>query len=108
MAASRALKSSQGLLPLRIWPVGAIIVLESYQGDALRRNSTQLIEILVMRKIRDTQSDMTGASYSANWCYARFTPRGDLSINAQKVTECHQCHSIAFHLTGDLTFTPFP
>ena len=108
MADSETLKSSQGLLSLRIWPVGTTIVLESYQGGAVRRNRTRLIEILAMHKISDMQSDSAEAFYSANWCYARFTQQGDLSINAQKVIECHQCHSIAFHLTGDLTFTQFP
>ncbi|MBU0987310.1 MAG: cytochrome P460 family protein [Proteobacteria bacterium] len=63
---------------------------------------------LAMHKISNRQSNPAEAFYSANWCYARFTPQGDLSINAQKVAECHQCHSIAFQLTGDLTFTQLP
>jgi hypothetical protein len=108
LADAETWESSQGLQSLRIWPVGATIVLESYQGDAVGRNGDQLIEVLVMHKISDKQSDPAEAFYSANWCYARFTPQGELSIHAQKTQECHQCHSIAFHLTGDLTFTQLP
>lgn len=108
LADSETLESSGNLPPLRIWPVGTTIVLESYQGDANRRNSSQLIEILAMHKISNRQNDPAEVFYSASWCYARFTPHGDLSINPQKVVDCHQCHSIAFHLTGDLTFTQLP
>ena len=105
---SKAAKIPQILQPLRIWPVGTTIVLESYQGDASEKNGARLMEILAMQKTKEIDGALSESFYSANWNYARFTPQGDVSLDAQKVAECHQCHSIAFHLTGDLTFTRFP
>jgi len=105
---SETMRSSWSLLPLRIWPVGTTIVLESYQGDAASRSSTRLMEVVVMHKINNNESASAKSFYSANWSYSRFTPEADLSITREKIIECHQCHSIAFRLTGDLIFTHFP
>lgn len=105
---SKTIQSFRGSPHFRIWPVGTTIVLESYQGDATMRDISGLSEVFVMHKTRATGGAPVEAFYSANWSYARFTPQGELSINEQRVIECHQCHSIAFHITGDLTFTQFP
>jgi Trk K+ transport system NAD-binding subunit len=61
----------------------------------------------IPRKIARVRS-LLKAFYPINWTYARFKPDGNLSITPDKVCDCHQCHSIAFHLTGDLIFTQFP
>lgn len=100
--------SSSGPLPLRIWPVGTTIVLESYQGDAIEPSSAKHLETFVMHKTSNAETDQSAAFYSANWHYGRFTKKGDLSMDTLKPGECHQCHRIAFELTGDLIFTQFP
>ncbi len=157
---------------LHFWPVGTIMVIESYKGNAFHKKNDALMEIAVMSKIMGDRSDLKnrilvqdrgGAEfqpggileyfedlrptkrigsdgpsrnagkrgtnkdigpkgifeiasidssaqtfYPVNWTYARFNPDRSPSINSVKVRECHQCHSIAFHLTGDLIFTQFP
>ena len=91
----------------RFWPVGTTLVVESYQGNALSRKKDKLIEIDVMAKIKEGNDSSTQAFYPVKWTYARFKPNGIPSITSAKVRDCHQCHSIAFHLTGDLIFTKF-
>lgn len=91
----------------RIWPVGTTLVIESYQGTAITRIKDKLTEIDVMVKINEGGDSSTQAFYPANWVYSRFTPDGSPAITSAKVRECHQCHSIAFMLTGDLVFTLF-
>lgn len=105
---SKTAAASGGLQPFRIWPAGTKIILESYRGDAAAGTSAGLIEIVVMEKMDETCSGSAKSFYSPKWSYARFTPRKELSITPEKVLECHRCHSIAFRLTGDLVFTPFP
>jgi hypothetical protein len=105
---SKTVKSAWGPRPFRIWPADTTIVLESYRGNAVDRNSTSLVEIVVMHKVSRPESALIKSLYSTNWNYARFTPEGELSNIPEKVLECHQCHGIAFRLTGDLIFTQFP
>ena len=93
---------------LRIWPIGTTLVIESYQGTAFQKSKGKLIEIDVMVKINKSSDSSTKAFYPANWVYTRFSPDGRPAITTAKVRDCHQCHSIAFHLTGDLIFTKFP
>jgi len=100
--------SSWSRMPLRVWPAATTIVLESYRGNAVDRKSASLIETVVTHKAHWPESTLSDAYYPANWNYARYTPKGNLSNTPQKVAECHRCHSIAFHLTGDLVFTQFP
>lgn len=94
--------------PFRFWPTGTTVVIESYKGNALRNKPNQLIEIDVMLKIETQISSSLQAFYPVNWTYARFNPEGTPSLSTEKVRQCHQCHGIAFHLTGDLIFTQFP
>jgi len=93
---------------LRFWPVGTAFVIESYQGSSFPKTNDKLIDIAVMSKIKGDKNSSDHAYYPVNWSYARFKPDGSPSITTAKVRECHQCHSIAFHLTGDLIFTHFP
>ena len=86
---------------------GTTLVIESYKGNAFQRRKDKLIEIDVMVKIKEDRNSSFQAFYPVNWTYARFKPDGNPSITSAKVRECHQCHSIAFHLTGDLVFTHF-
>ena len=94
-------------LAFRFWPVGTTLVVESYQGNALERKNDKLIEIDVMAKIKAEEELSAKVFYPVQWTYTRFKPDGNPSITSAKVRECHQCHSIAFHLTGDLIFTSF-
>lgn len=93
---------------LRIWPVGATLVIEIFKGPASLRKNAMPIEIAVMSKLEVDQKPAGNSFYTASWSYARFKPSGSSFITPAKVRECHQCHSIAFYLTGDLVFTQLP
>ena len=104
---TKVIKTAELPDAMRIWPVGTILVLEVYKGDATQPQDSDLLEIEVMSK-----SDFTGLAdakkyFPVDWRYARFTPDGTWSLSTERLGECHQCHSIAFRLTGDLVFTPF-
>ena len=92
---------------LQIWPVGATLILEGFKGDASRGDDAQLIEIEMMTKMAPAHASATKNFFAVEWSYARYTPDGNWSLSGQMLIECHQCHSIAFRLTGDLVFTPF-
>ena len=92
----------------RFWPVGTTLIIEIYQGNGFQKENEKLIEIAAMSKIKADRNSFFKAFYPVNWTYARFNPDGNPFITSAKVRECHQCHSIAFHLTGDLIFTLFP
>ena len=92
----------------RFWPVGTIVIIEIYEGNADLKENDKLIEIAAMLKINPERNSLSRAFHPANWTYTRYNPDGIRSITSTKVGECHQCHSIAFHLTGDLIFTEFP
>jgi len=92
----------------RFWPVGTTMIIEIYKGNALQKEYAKLIEIAVMSKIKAKRTSSYKAFFPANWAYARFNSDEKPATTAAKVHECHQCHSIAFHLTGDLIFTRFP
>jgi len=107
LAQSDDIKTSDASKTFRIWPAGTIIILETYKGSVNSPNSAKLIAIDAIKKMNGSK----GTSYAffpMNWSYARFSPQGKPSMTSQKVKECHQCHSIAFHITGDLVFTLFP
>jgi len=108
LAQSSVVKDSKASQALHIWPVGTIIILESYKGNVNSPKSAKLIEIEAIIKMNGHKGSSAYAYFPVKWSYARFTQKGKPSITSQKVNECHQCHSIAFHLTGDLVFTPFP
>jgi len=92
----------------RFWPVGTRIVIEIYKGNAFQKENEKLIEIAAMSKLKADRNSFLKAFYPIDWTYARFKPDGNPSITPDKVRECHQCHGIAFHLTGDLIFSQFP
>ncbi len=94
--------------PLRFWPAGATLVIESYRGNARHKKIDDLVEIAVMSKLVEDGDATMQAFYPVKWSYARFNPDGTPEITSAKVRECHQCHFIAFQYTGDLVFTDFP
>jgi len=107
LAQSHAMKISNLTKTLRIWPAGTIIILESYKGNINLPNSAKLVAIDAMKKMNAPKGS-SSAFFPVNWSYAGFSPEGKPSSTSQKIKECHQCHSIAFHITGDLVFTLFP
>jgi hypothetical protein len=92
---------------MRIWPVGTTLILEGYKGDASNPADSDLLDIEVMTKLDSTGLADSEKFFPVDWSYARFTPDGTWALSGEKLNECHQCHSIAFRLTGDLVFTPF-
>jgi hypothetical protein len=93
---------------LCIWPGGSIIVIESYQADVSDGQVQPPIEIAVISKADQNTPSHGNAFFAAEWSYARFTSSGARSISGTRVRECHQCHAIAYQLTGDSVFTRFP
>lgn len=92
----------------RFWPVGTRILIEIYEGTARQQEKDKLIEIAAMAKIDPGPNSFNKAFYPVSWTYSTYKPDGRPSITSARVRECHQCHGIAFHLTGDLIFTQFP
>jgi hypothetical protein len=92
----------------RFWPVGTTMIIEIYKGNAPQKENDKLIEIAAMSKVKAERRSSFKAFFPANWAYTRFHSDGNPATTAAKVRDCHQCHSIAFHLTGDLIFTRFP
>ena len=92
----------------RFWPVGTTMIIEIYKGNGARKDHNKLIEIAAMSKVQPERRSSFKAFFPVNWTYARFNSDGYPTTRAAKVRDCHQCHSIAFHLTGDLIFTRFP
>lgn len=107
LARTTVIKNSGLPDTMRIWPVGTTLILEGYKGDASHPSAADLLEIEVMTKLGTPVSAAAKNVFPADWGYARFTPDGAWSLPGEKLNECHQCHSIAFRLTGDLVFTPF-
>jgi len=99
---------------LTFWPVGTVIVIESYRGSgkpggpAGPDDMARPVEIAAMFKTDTGNISLAGAFYPVDWIYAGFTPDGTPSITPAGVRRCHRCHCIAFHYTGDLVFTRFP
>ncbi len=92
---------------MRIWPVGTTLILEGYKGDASHFADSDLQEIEAMVKLDSPGLAAAEKFFPVDWSYARYTPDGTWSLSREKLIECHQCHSIAFRLTGDLVFTLF-
>ena len=108
LAQTKKIKNTGIPASLRIWPVGTTLILEGYKGSALRPGDAKPVEIELMTKWAPASGSASDPFFAVDWSYARFTPDGARSLSPQKLIECHQCHSIAFRLTGDLVFTQFP
>ncbi len=108
LALSRAFKDSDGSRQLRIWPPGTLMILEIYNGNDSVARDSKPEEIAVIAKMDRGEGHSPSTFYPSDWSYGKFTPEGDPSLLPGQLQECHGCHSIAFHLTGDLIFTQFP
>jgi hypothetical protein len=93
---------------MRVWPEGALLILEVYDGDGSLMDGARPVEIAAMAKSGHYRQGSSSVLYSMDWSYGLFGPKGEPRLLPEKVEECHRCHSIAFYLTGDLIFTRFP
>lgn len=96
------------LSEMRIWPEGTLIILEVYDGDDSLVEGAEPVEIGVMAKAISHRAGSSTSFYPMDWSYALFGRDRKPRLVPTGVHECHQCHSIAFYLTGDLIFTRFP
>lgn len=55
----------------RFWPVGTIIIIEIYKGNAFQKENDKLIEIAAMLKIKAEGNSFFKAFYPVNWSWAR-------------------------------------
>ncbi|UCG11244.1 MAG: hypothetical protein JSU72_11875 [Deltaproteobacteria bacterium] len=95
-----------GAKMIRIWPVGAILVLETFAGNGALSSDARPVSVDCMRKFEPgAQSFPRLLLFAGEWCYQRFDFKGRLIPPPEGVAACHRCHSTAFHLTGDLVFT---
>jgi hypothetical protein len=108
LSRSKVIRASKKSRLMRIWPIGTIIILESYQGNTRSIINPKALEIFAMTKRGNIDNSHAKPYYPVNWNYARYTPEGKPFMPPEKLKECHQCHSIAFHLSGDLIFTQVP
>lgn len=93
---------------MRIWPEGSILVLETFSGKTALADNAKPIAIDCIRKFRpDLANFPANTLFAGDWCYRRFSVEGKVSPMPAGATGCHQCHSTAFNLTGDLVFTLF-
>lgn len=93
---------------MRIWPLGTFIIMEVYEGNASLEQDAKPIKVAAMAKMEGLGTPSSASLYPVDWSYAKFTPEGTPFLPPDEVQECHQCHSTAFHVTGDLIFTQFP
>lgn len=93
---------------MRVWPMGTLAVIEIYEGDGSMMENATPVDIAVMVKMDKQATHSSASFYMMDWSYARFTRDGEPSLRPDEVRECHRCHNIALHLTGDLIFTRFP
>ena len=108
LAQSALLQVSVPLSEMRIWPEGTLIILEVYDGDDSQVEGAEPVEIAVMAKMVGRRTGPSPSFYPMDWSYALFGRDGTSRLFPTRVRECHQCHSVAFYLTGDLIFTRFP
>jgi hypothetical protein len=95
-----------GPAKMRIWPVGATLVLETFSGrEAFMSNATPVF-VDCIRKFRPDASHFpVDTLFAGDWCYQRFSPTGKMRPMPNGASACHQCHGTALRLTGDLVFT---
>ena len=77
----------------RFWPVGTILVIESYKGNAFQSTKDQLVEIDVMVKVKGGNEASRQAFHPVNWAYARFKPDGKPSISKLRSSEKRSLNS---------------
>jgi hypothetical protein len=101
--------TNQGAAALmRIWPVETTLVLETFSGRGAFMSNATPVFIDCIRKFQPDASHFpVDTLFGGDWCYQRFSGEGKPRPMPAGASACHQCHSTALHLTGDLVFTVF-
>lgn len=97
-----------GTAMMRIWPVGATLVLETFSGKGAFMSDATPVFVDCIRKFRPNASHFpVDTLFAGDWCYQRFSGEGKARPMPSGASACHQCHGTALRLTGDLVFTLF-
>ena len=103
----KSLTPASGLY-MRIWPLGAMIVQETYSGRGAYSPGETPLAIDCMRKFASTAANFpVNTLFAGEWSYQQFSADGRAVSMPGGATACHQCHITAIHLTGDVVFTLF-
>lgn len=98
-----------GAAMMRIWPVGATLVLETFSGRGAFMSDATPVFVDCIRKFQpDTSHFPVDTLFAGDWCYRRFSADGKARPMPAGASACHQCHGTALRLTGDLVFTVIP
>jgi len=93
---------------MRIWPVGATLVLETFSGrGAFMSNATPVFVDTIRKFQPDEDHFPVDTLFAGDWSYQRFSGDGKARAMPGGASACHQCHGTALPLTGDLVFTLF-
>ncbi len=93
---------------MRIWPVGAILVLETFPARESLVPDPTPTAVDCIRKFKPDDFDFPiNTLFAGEWSYQRFNVNGKPSPMPAGAGACHQCHRAAFRVTGDLVFTVF-
>jgi hypothetical protein len=93
---------------MRIWPAGSILVLETFSGKTALLENAKPTAIDCIRKFKpDLASFPVSTLFAGEWSYQSFSVEGKVLPAPEGASACHQCHSTAFSVTGDLVFTLF-
>jgi hypothetical protein len=91
---------------MRIWPVGATLVLETFSGRGAFISDATPVFVDCIRKFQPNASHFPlDILFAGDWCYQRFSADGKARPIPAGASACHQCHGTALRLTGDLVFT---
>ena len=97
-----------GAAVMRIWPVGATLVLETFSGRGAFMSHATPVFVDCIRKFQPHASHFpVDTLFAGDWCYQRFNADGKPHPIPAGASACHQCHGTALRLTGDLVFTVF-
>jgi hypothetical protein len=97
-----------GTAMMRIWPVGATLVLETFSGKGAFMPEATPLFVDCIRKFRPDASHFpVDTLFAGDWCYQRLSGEGKARPMPSGASACHQCHGTALRLTGDLVFTVF-
>jgi hypothetical protein len=93
---------------MRIWPVGATLVLETFSGKGAFMSDATPVFVDCIRKFHPDASHFpVDTLFAGDWCYQRFSAEEKTRPMPAGASACHQCHGTALRLTGDLVFTVF-
>ena len=91
---------------MRIWPLGATLVLETFSGRGAFMLDATPVFVDCIRKFQPNAGHFpVDTLFAGDWCYQRLSADGKPYPVPAGASACHQCHGTALRLTGDLVFT---